>query len=340
MAGLWANFTPGNGFRNPLMRQGDRIEIVRFDGLDRMTVAGPGAGNEGVYLAPHSTGLFDTPIKTNWTAGMFGSVFQSWKPKRRDAVATFHILNPVSGTELDSDPDLWHTVYSRFKAMWSVDYESTVIYTSVDGERTVNFRKLQEAKSFSSQNFEGLDPHLLPYGSVMMTLAAAFPYYSGGTITFAWEDPTLTGGASAWFSLPYYNPSSVMIWPYWNLTDQVQWQLPDYSFGWEEYGRGISDIGKTVYVPSVAAGPLAAGEIIDVYSRPDMEPIIAANGAPVLNRMNGTALEYPIQPGMGLVENGCIVRALNCTNPNGARCELHLDRWYDEPFSTPLLAAP
>lgn len=328
-------FIPGNGFRNPLMRQADRIEIVKYDGTDRVTVAGPGAGAEGFYLAPHSTGLFDTPFKTNWTAGMFGSVFQSWKPKRRDLVATFHILNPHTGTELDNNPDLWHTLYSRFKALWSIERESTIIYTSVDGERVLKTRKLEEAKSFSSQNFEGIDPHLMPYGSVMMTLAAEFPYYAGGTVTFAWET---SEQGNFWFTLPYYNPSTQMIWPYWHLTDQAQWILPDYSFGWEEYGRGIADMGKTVRL--TPTGSLAAGEIVDVYSRPDLEPIIAANGAPVLNRMNGTALEYPIQPGMGSVENGCVVRALGVTNPLGARCELHLDRWYDEPFSTPLIAAP
>lgn len=328
-------FDPGNGFRNPLMRQGDRIEIVKYDGTDRMTVAGPGAGDEGAFLAPHSTGLFDTPIKTNWSPGMFGSTFQSWKPKRRDLVGTFHILNPGSGTELDNDPDRWHLLYSRFKALWSIEQESTIIYTSVDGERQLKVRKLEEAKSFSSQNFEGIDPHLMPYGSVMMTLAAEFPYYAGPTVSFAWET---SEQGTFWFPLPYYNPSSVMIWPYWYLSDQVQWQLPDYSFGWEEYGRGTADIGKTVYV--TPTGKLLAGEIVDVYSRPDVEPIISANGAPVLNRMNGTALEYPIQPGQGSVTDGCIVRAIDVTNPLGARCELFLDRWYDEPFSTPLIAAP
>jgi hypothetical protein len=322
-------------FRHPLMRQADRIEIVRYDGQDRMTIAGPGAGAEGIWLAPHSTGLFDSPFKTNWSPGMFGAVYQSWVPKRRDVVFTVHVLNPITGTTLDHDPHLWHTIYSRFKAMWSIEQESTIIYTSDDGERTLNARLLQEAKSFQAQNFEGIDPHVLLYGSVMMTVACEFPFYDGGTVTFAWEDPYLTGGNSTWFTLPYYNPSSVMIWPWWYATDQVQWQLPDYSFGWEEYGRGQSDLGKTVLFT-----PFIEGEICDLYSRPDMEPIIAANGNPVLNRMNGRALEYPIQPGMGSTGDGCVIRAINCTNPNGARLELNLDRWYNEPFSTPLIAAP
>jgi hypothetical protein len=323
-------------FRNPLMRQGDRIEILSYNGIDRVTISGPGAGIEGIWLAEHSTGLFDTPFKTNWTKGMFGSVFQSWVPQRRDLVFTVHIMSPDgSGQDLEHDPDLWHLVYSKWKSMWSIDQESTIIYTSVDGERRLGARLLQASKSFSSQSFEGMDPHIMPYGSVMMTVACEFPYYVGGTVTFTWEDTGLTGGASAWFTLPYYNPSTVMIWPWWTLSDQVQWVLPDYSFGWEEYGRGVQDLGKTV-----AFTPFIAGEICTCYSEPDLEPIIAANGAPVLNRMAGKALEYPIQPGMGSVDEGCTVRAVNCTNPNGAYAELNLDRWYNEPFSTPLIAAP
>lgn len=322
-------------FRHPLMRQEDRIEIVKYDGTDRVTIAGPGAGTEGVILAPHSTGLFDTPTKTNWSPGMFGAVYQSYAPKRRDAVFTVHIINPVDGSDLQDDPDRWHLFYSRFKALWSYEYESTIIYTSVDGERTLKARKLQEAKSFASNNFEGIDPHVLLYGSVMMTVACAFPYYDAGPVTFEWEDPFLTGGDSTWFTIPYYNPSSIMIWPSWYASDQIQWQFPDFSFGWEEYGRGQSDLGKTVLFT-----PFVAGEVCQIYSRPDMEPIIAANGNPVESRMNGKALEYPIQPGQGSTTEGAIVRAINCTNPNGARLELTLDRWYDEPFSTPLLAAP
>jgi hypothetical protein len=318
-------------YRNPLMRIGDRIEIVGVNG-DRVTIAGPGAGDDGIELAPKSTGLFDAPFKTNWTKGMLGSVFQSWTPQRRDVVFTVHIVAPYTGDDLSDDPDLWHLIYSRWKAMWSIDHESTIVYTSIDGERRLTARLLQQCQPFQHEPFEGNDPHLIPYGSVLMTVACENPFYIGATDVFTHIDASVTGGASTWFSLPYFNPATFLCWPYWVLSDQVQWVLPDYSFGWEEYGRGQSDLGKTVTFT-----PFIAGEICDVNSRPDVEQIIAANGNPVLNRMAGRALEYPIQPGAGSSSSGCIVRAINCTNANGIYCELQLPRWYNEPFSTPLV---
>lgn len=319
--------------RHPLMRVGDAIDILGVNG-DMCRISGPDMeyASWGPQLAPHSKGLFDAPFRTNWSKSMLGQRFESWSPQRRDVVFTIHILNPYTGTDLDHDPDLWHTIYSRWKAMWAIEQEATIIYTSVDGERQLNVRKLQQAESFSSQSFEGFDPHLMPYGSVMMTVAAENPFYIGPTEIFPWEDPTLTGGASTWFQLPYYNPATVMCWPQWYLTDQAQWTLPDYSFGWEEYGRGQSDLGKTVPLPL-----LTPGESIHVDSSPDTETIIADNGNPVGFRMGGRDLEYPIQPGAGASTNGCTVRVRNCTNPNGARAELYLRRWYDEPFSTPLV---
>jgi hypothetical protein len=109
------------------------------------------------------------------------------------------------------------------------------------------------------------------------------------------------------------------------------WSLPDYSFGWEEYGRGVADAGKTVTLPL-----LAPGENVHVDSRPDTETIIAQNGAPVGNRWAGKDLEYPIPPG-GEVPGGATVLVQQVTNPDGFRCELDLVRWYAEPFSEPLI---
>lgn len=311
------------------MRQADAIDIIGVNG-DICRIQGPDidASTWGPELAPRSTGLFDLAFKSNWTKGSFGSVFQSWSPARRDIVFTVHILNPATGDDLENDPDLWHSIYSRWKALWSIEQETTIAYTSVDGTRTLGVRLLQATKSFGTQQFEGIDPHVLLYGSVQMTVAAEIPFYVGNTDVYTWEGT----GTSSWFTLPYYNPATFMSWPEWVLSDQAQWVVPDYSFGWEEYGRGQADLGKTVASPL-----LASGEIIHWTSRPDLEPIIAANGAPVGNRMAGRALEYPIQPGAGDPNSGCTVRVSNVTNPAGARCELHLPRWYLEPFSTPLV---
>lgn len=317
---------------HPLLRWTDTVDILGVNG-DRCRVSGPGMGDWGPELARNSTGLFDAPFKTNWGKGMLGSRYESWSPARRDIVATFHIMNPVTGDSLEADPDVWHLIHSRFRALFGndPDEEATVIYGSHDGERTLGVRMLMEAKSFSGGQMEGRDPHLMPYGTVMLTLGCENPYYVGPTERFAFE---VTGTDAAWFRLPYYNPSTIMTWNQWYLTDQARWILPDYSFGWEEYGRGVADRGKTVRLPL-----LAAGENLHVDCRPDTETLIAENEAPVGNRMAGRDMEYPILAGAGSSDpdNGCVVRVDQITNPDGARCELLMPRWYSEPFSSPLV---
>lgn len=314
-------------WRHPLMRSTDIIKVIGYNG-DECTISGPGMGDWGPILAPHSTGLFAAPFKTNWSKSMLGQKFSGWVPQRRDVAWTVHILNPSTGDPiLDKDADLWHLIYSRWRAMFSKEHESTIAYISVDGERRLGVREIQDPKPFVGAEFEGGDPHLISYGSLGMLMGCENPYYVGPTERYAWETDQQ---GDFWFPLPYYNPASAMIWPKWYLTDRAIWTLPDYSFGWGEHGSSVADLGKTVELPE-----LFEGEDVEVDSRPDVMTIVAANGAPVQQRLNGRDLEYPIQPGMGDPYNGCTVSVRNVTNPDGARCELELPRWYDDPFSTP-----
>ncbi|MGK2881090.1 MAG: hypothetical protein ACSLE6_09950 [Mycobacterium sp.] len=308
------------------MRTTDTIDILGYNG-DRCRVSGPGMGDWGPELARHSTGLFGMPFKSNWGKGAFGQNFASWSHVRRDVAATFHIMTPRGEPAISADPDLWHLIYSRFSAMFHPEYESTVVYGSVDGERRLGVRLAEGVRPFVGAEFEGGDPHLMSYGSIGMLLACELPFYVGADERYVWETDYQ---GDFWFRLPYYNPASVICYPKWYLTDRARWILPDYSFGWEEYGSGIADLGKTVELPL-----LIEGENIEVDSRPDVETIIADNENPVYERMVGRDLEYPIQPGMGDPYEGCVVRVLDVTNPDGARCELDLPRWYAEPFSTP-----
>lgn len=317
--------------RHPLMRKADTIKIVGCNG-DECIIAGPGINQSwGPLLARHSKGLFAAPFKTNWARSMLGQRFVSWSPQRRDIAWTIHICNPRTGTDLDNNPDLWHLMYSRWCAMFSPDAESTVVYISDDGERRLGIRPLQENTPFVGADWEGGDPHLLAYGSVGMLSGCENPYYIGATEVFEWETDE---PGDHWFTLPYYNPASGLCWPKAFLTDRAQWTVPDYSFGNEEYGTGQADLGKTVKLPL-----LTEGENIDVDWSPDTETIIAENENPVYARMAGRDLEYPILPGAGDPENGCTIRVTNITNPDGARCELELPRWHDQPFGTPRVYA-
>ena len=307
-------------------RRTDMIAVRGYNG-DHCIIS-PQEFSWGPFLAPRSQGLFDMPIQSNWGVGPFGQFFSSWKPKARDVVWTMHIMNPDTGTIIDQDSDLWHTIYSRWRAMFSPQYESTVEYTSLDGERTLGLRTLQAPQSVSTMQFEGQDPHLWPYGSVVQTMRCELPFYVGPSERFSWETP---GSGNYWFWLPYWNPCSVDIWPEWDVDGGAQWILPDYSFGQEIKGRGRNDIGKTFPTPV-----LMPGEGTTVMSRPDLELFLSEWETPVGNRNPGYTLDYPIPPGAGDPERGCIVRCLNATAAD-LGIVLTLPRWYAEPFSTPVI---
>lgn len=307
-----------------MRRQPDTIDVIGVNG-DFCRISPPGY-SWGPELAPGSTGLFDMAIKTSWGDYGFGQFYQSWKPKRQDVVWTVNIINPETGTILDQDSDLWHTLVSRWKAMFSPSKEATIAYTSVDGERRRGLRTVQAAKSFSTNTFEGGDPHLWAAGSVVQTMACDFPYYVGKSERFAWE---VNEPGNYWFPLPFFNPSSMDIFPNWGLTGGASWWMPDYSFGSEAYGRGVADTGKTIPL-----APLMNDEDLQIYTRPDLETFVTSLETPFAGRNAGRDFEYPIPAGEGDSTAGCIVY-VKVTNPAGARCELELPRWYDEPFSTP-----
>lgn len=306
-----------------IRRQTDIIDVRGVNG-DFCRISPPGY-SWGPELAPGSTGLYDMPIQTNWGSYGFGQFFQSWKPKRRNVVWTVDIMNPDTGTALDENSDLWHTIYSRWKAMFSPAAEATIVYTSLDGERTLGVRTIDAPKPFSAHRFEGQDPKLFAFGSVVQTMGCELPFYVGKSEVIPWETE-LPG--SYWFSLPYFNPASIDIWPEWHCTGGASYILPDFSFGNEAYGRGQRDLEKTIF-----CSPLLVGEDLEIQTRPDLETYVTSLETNYAGRQQGRDFEYPIPPGMGSSGRGCVVLA-NVTNPDGARVELVLPRWYDEPFST------
>lgn len=310
----------------------DTIDVIDYFGY-KWRIMGPGEGEQGVWLAPKSTGLFDMPFKTNWGPGIYGQTFRSWKPQRRDVVWTVYIANPEDASGLDNDPDTWHTIYARWKAGIRTGYPITIVYTSLSGERRLTLTPLETAKSVNTLEFEGVDPHLWPFGSVVMTCATTeLPFYIGPTETYTFEYGG-GGGSGFWWNLPYFNPATVECWAEWDLSAEARWLLPDYSFGSEEYGRGQIDEGKTVWTPY-----LNFNEDVNVQTRPDLETFVATNDNPVGSRMAGKDFEYPIPPGCGDPVNGCVVMVTNVVD--GAAGKLYLNRWYEEPFGVNLMATP
>jgi hypothetical protein len=302
---------------------------------DRIRVSGPGQGEEGYFMAPNSTGLLDdAPVKTIWQKSMFGQKFSGMEWERREPIFTINI-GYNTPMDPDRDPDEWHQLYSDLRSRFSYTEDTKVIYGSPDEDRILYLRLLEAPKPFSTHTFEGKDPKLWSFGSVVFTTACEFPFYIGPTEEYVWE---FEGVGSLWTQLPHYNPSDVPIWPEYEASERAQFHIPDYSWGNEYYGRGMADLDKIVPTPY-----LEVGESCDIHTRPDEETYQAANDSGLGLRSGGKDFEYPIPPGEGIGysldgEPGAVFRATNVVD--GGFFKAKYPRWYSSPFSRPRLTRP
>lgn len=312
----------------------DTIDIVGRHG-QLLRVSGPGQGSQGYFLAPGSTGLLDdAPVKTTWYKTMFGQAMSGMEWDLRSVVFTLNIGYDNTPTDPERDPDEWHDLYSDLRECFSYTEDTKIIYGSPDGDRILYARLTEKPKPFSTHAFEGKDPKLWSFGSVVLTMACEFPFYIGPSEWWEWE---FGGAGRAWTRLPFYNPSDVPIWPYYEVTEGARWWLPDYSWGNDEYGRGRADAEKMVRTPL-----LAKGETTDIHTRLDRETYQARNDAPVGLRAEGRDFEYAIPPGAGVgaedPSQGAVFMATDFTDGGAMRMEQ--PRWYSSPFSRPRLIRP
>lgn len=312
--------------------QTDTIDIVGRQG-QLYRISGPGQAAQGVFLAPNSTGLLDdAPVKTIWHKTMFGQSMSGMEWERREIVCTLNIGYDVEyPLDPERDPDEWHDLYSEIRSAFSFTEDTKIIYGAPDGDRILYARMLEKPKPFSTHSFEGKDPKLWSFGSIVMTMACEFPFYIGASDVYEWE---FEGSGTFWTRLPFFNPSDVPIWPIYWVTEGAMWHIPDFSWGNEEYGRGLDDLDKVVRTPL-----LVTGENVEIQTRPDLETYQSENDAPVGLRSNGRDFEYPIPPGEGVGQDnpdeGAGFTASQVTDGGALRMEL--PRWYSSPFSRPKL---
>ena len=310
--------------------QTDTIDIEDRSGR-RIRISGPGQGEQGYFMAPSSQGLLDdAPVKTIWHKSMFGQSFSGMEWERRELVWTCNI-GYEDCIDPERDPDEWHQLYADFRDMFSYSEDTKIIYGTGTDERVLYARMLEKPKPFSTLQFEGRDPKLWSFGSVVMTMACEFPFYVGPTETYEWE---FEGTGTIWTKMPFYNPSDVPIFPWYEVTDKARWHIPDVSWGNEMYGRGVTDYDKVVRTPY-----LEEGENCRIQTRPDQETFQSENDAPVGLRAQGRDFEYPIPPGEGIGDNdpdeGAVFRASEVVS--GGALKAYFPRWYSSPYSRPRL---
>lgn len=295
----------------------NKIEVHGCDG-SYWYISGPDIPVEaGVTLNPRLTGAIDAPVKTLWLPGAFGQEAQGYRWERRDmvfAVQTFA-----------QDPETWLSVDSAWRNAFDYMKETRIVYTTSAGSRWVTVRLLEEPQAYGGEVENGKSPFLHCDSTIVMTVAAELPFYLGDTDIYEWElEP---GFQSGFVQIDISSDCDVPVWPRWTLTGGATWTLPDFSWGSEEYGRGLQDSGRLVELPE-----LTKYENIVVDSDPRKQTILSSNMANVQARWKGNDLLYPI----AAHASAKIPVSVEVPDAGGAAMRLEVPRWYTRPWSRPL----
>lgn len=291
-----------------------KIEIFGIND-EHFCISGEGAGAQGVTLQPKLRGAIDAPVKSLWLPGAFGQTFVDFRWERREVIFTVTIAAD------DGDPETWHSIDSKWRWAWDYVKETTIRFTTSDGYRDLKLRMIEEPKSYEG-DWEGKDPHLYGVSTVVMTTAAELPFFIGPSDFYEWEGQ----GAKGRNSFKLNVDCDVPVWPKWTLSDQARWRLPDFSFGNEEYGRGITDMGRTVELPFL---PKGAGCVAD--SDPRNQTLLAKNRINLQGLWKGQDLLYPIAGGTYSSIPISVKDAVE-----GFACRLEVPKWYTRPWSRPV----
>lgn len=292
-----------------------KIEVFGIHG-EYFCVSGEGAGEQGVILQPKMKGAIDAPVKSLWLPGSYGQTFVDFRWERREVIFTVTIYSD------DGDAESWHSIDSKWRFAWDYVKETTVRFTTSDGYRELKLRMIEEPEAYESGEWEGKDPHLYGASTVVMTTAAELPFFVGPSDFYEWEGQTAKGRTSFKLNVE----CDVPVWPKWTLTDQARWRLPDFSFGNEEYGRGITDMGRTVELPFL---PKGAGCKVD--TDPRNQTLLAENRINLQGLWKGKDLLYPIAGG---TYSSIPVSVRDAVE--GYALRLEVPKWYTRPWSRPV----
>ena len=239
--------------------------VVELEGVNGewFTLAGPDAGDQGVFLGTGVTGLFEPPVKVvyeepgNWP----GSRFLQHRVLRRDVVFGVEILRERG--------DSWETRDSEWRKAWAFDRECKLYVTTE--ESGTRYLKLRLAESPEVDMFT--DPTMKSVNRVVMTCTATDPFWYEDDVVFTavtktdtrfnpvllnWPWPyELLPKENLSIKVPVCNPTDQIIFPKWTVPGSTEkpaepfipglpwlgapkskatiWTLPDYSWRDDEH---------------------------------------------------------------------------------------------------------
>lgn len=292
--------------------------VVELEGVngDWFTLAGPDAGDRGMYLGTGVQGLYDPPVKVVYEEpGNYpGARYLSHRILRRDITMAILILadqqDPWTGRDsalrkalaFDRDaylhvttPESGHRKLKvRLGAALDVDLEIdphlgrclVVKVHLIAGDPfwweddVVHSAKTKKDTRFQPTIIDGIFPEFntLPQETLKIKVPVCNP-----TDEYIWLTWTLPGSKEQIPELPWPFPAGIAI-P-WDKAPYTQWVVPDYSFEDPDYAN------RRVQLPG-----LIIGEDVVLDTDPRVEQITSASGSQVWARTNGVRWRFPVPP--------------------------------------------
>lgn len=247
-------------------------------------VSGEAMEEEGVMLLPNPTQLYDTPMAAFWAEGMGRRVFQGFQVDKREPQLGWQVWHGGSGSADD-----WRLTDSLFRMAWSIDKRSRLEFETEDGVRYLDLQLLKEPESYVGDMSQGKDPHFQCDATIITKTTTPSPHWRRDAKPVV-QDCT---GSSGSMTFRIVNDGDVELWPVWTVSSVnagTKWVLPDWSFGDEEYLRGVADAARTWTTPA-----LLAGEHTKFDSDSSVEFADSNLATNVWGRCKGRLL-YPIPP--------------------------------------------
>ena len=259
------------------------VELEGVNG-EWFTLAGPNAGDQGVYLGTGVTGLYDPPVKTvyeepgNWP----GARYLNHRIQRRDIVFGVEIL--------DGRMDSWLTRESFWRKAWAFDRDCKLYVTTEEsGTRYLKVRLLEspEVDWFTDPNGQSInltkmvcvagDPFWYEDDVVHSAVTQEDTRFDPNELQLPWPWPHKElPSETLWIEVDCHgcggglNPTDQPIWPKWTVPGSTEppadpyipglpwlgapkspatiWTLPDYSWRDDEHAN------RRLRLPSLIGG--------------------------------------------------------------------------------------
>jgi|GEM_PF-6309691 len=299
--------------------------VVELEGVDGewFTLAGPRAGDRGVYLGTGVTGLYDPSVNVVYEElGNYpGARYLNHRILRRDIAFGVDILNDGGASSS------WLSRDSEWRKAWAFDRDCKLHVTT--NESGTRYLKCRLGKTPDISLFT--DPKKNTVNRADMTVIAGDPFWYEKDVVYSVETrtdtrftPAFIGGTWSWANQPKetlyitvdpsdsrggLNPTDQYIFPKWTVPASAEpipgidingighfdipWEkapftqfvIPDYSFEDPEQEN------RRLRTPA-----LINGEDCVIDTDPREEQFSAANGAPIWSRMNGVRFRNAIPP--------------------------------------------